>query len=220
MQPLRILLADDHALFRDGIASLLRAWDLDLVGEASDGLQAVEQALALRPDVILMDIQMPRMNGIAATQRIKRDLPDVKIVMLTMSEEQHDLIDAIRAGADGYLLKNLSGEEFVGMLGGITRGEIPVSRSLAGKLLSEFARSVRTPPSAPAAPTLSERERDVLQLVARGATSRQVAQELVISENTVNFHVRNILDKLHARTRSEAVARAIRDGIVEPGSDT
>jgi DNA-binding NarL/FixJ family response regulator len=209
-----------RALFRDGVASLLRAWRLEIVGEASDGVQAVEQALALRPDVILMDIQMPHMNGIEATTRIKHELPETKIVMLTMSEDEHDLFEAIRAGADGCLLKNLRGEEFVAMLRGLARGEIPVSQSLAGKLLTEFARSVRAPPTTPPPQGLSDRERAVLQLVARGDTSRQIAEHLVISENTVNFHIRNILGKLHARTRSEAVARAIRDGLVEPGPDT
>ena len=216
MGQIRILLVDDHALFRDGVASLLRAWRLDIVGEARDGVQAVEQALALRPDVILMDIQMPRMDGIAATARIKQALPDTKIVMLTMSEEEHDLLEAIRAGADGYLLKNLSGEELVSLLRGLARGEIPVSQSLAGKLLTEFSRSVRAPATAPPAPGLTDRERDVLQRVARGDTSRQIAEQLIISENTVNFHIRNILAKLHARNRSEAVARAVRDGLVEP----
>lgn len=219
MQQLRILLADDHALFRDGIASLLRAWQLNLVGEASDGAQAVEQARKLRPDVILMDIQMPRMNGIEATLQIKRELPETKIVMLTMSEDEHDLVEAIKAGASGYLLKNMSGDEFMSMLKGITRGESPISQSLAGKLLSEFSRTVQSPRTDLLTPVLSEREKDVLRLVARGETSRHIAGELIISENTVNFHVRNILEKLHARTRSEAVARAIRDGLVDPGAE-
>jgi two-component system NarL family response regulator len=219
MPPLRILLADDHALFRDGVASLLQAWRLEVVGEASDGVQAVEQALALRPDLVLMDIQMPRMTGIAATARIKQELPDTKVVILTMSEDEHDLFEAVRAGADGYLLKNLTGAEFVAMLRGLTRGESPVSQSLAGKLLAEFSRSVRSAGAVPPPPGLSEREREVLQLVARGDTSRRIADHLVISENTVNFHIRNILGKLHARTRSEAVARALRDGLVEPEPD-
>jgi two-component system NarL family response regulator len=219
MGQLRILLADDHALFRDGVASLLQAWRLEVVGEASDGVQAVEQALALRPDLILMDIQMPRMGGIAATVRIKQELPETKVVMLTMSEDEHDLFEAIRAGADGYLLKNLTGAEFIAMLRGLTRGEIPVSQSLAGKLLTEFSRAVRSPVTGLSPPGLTEREKDVLRLVARGDTSRLVAEHLVISENTVNFHVRNILGKLHARTRSEAVARALRDGLVEPEPD-
>lgn len=218
MKRLRILLADDHALFRDGIASLLRAFQLELVGEASDGAEAVEQALALRPDVILMDIQMPRLTGIAATERIKRELPDVKIVMLTMSEDEDDLLDAIRAGADGYLLKNLTGDAFIEMLRGLTEGTTPVSQSMTGKLLRGFSRSMR-PPQPAEPPSLSEREIEVLRHVARGEISRQIAEALYISENTVNFHVRNIMEKLHARTRSEAVARAIRDGLVAPDPD-
>ena len=218
MRPMRVLLADDHALVRDGVASLLVAWDMDVVGQANDGLEAVERALALGPDLVLMDINMPRLGGLEATRRIKAALPDTKIVMLTVSNDEHDLFEAIRAGADGYLLKNLTGREFAAMLRGLTRGETPVSQSLAGKLLAEFSRSVRSPGAAPP-PALSEREREVLQLVARGDTSRQVAEHLIISENTVNFHIRNILGKLHARTRSEAVARALRDGLVEPEPD-
>lgn len=217
MRELRILLADDHALFRDGVASLLRAWGFEIVGQVSTGAQAVEQAFKLRPDLILMDIQMPGTSGLEAAASIKRELPETKIVMLTMSEDEHDLLEAVRAGADGYLLKNLSGAEFASMLRGIAEGEIVASQSLAGKLLTELARSVRPQPAAPPPASLSERERAVLQLIARGATSREIAQELVISENTVNFHVRNILGKLNARTRSEAVARAIQDGLVEPG---
>jgi two-component system NarL family response regulator len=217
MRELRILLADDHALFRDGVASLLRAWGVEIVGEVSTGAQAIEQALRLRPDLILMDIKMPGTSGLEAAARIKRELPETKIVMLTMSEDEHDLLEAVRAGADGYLLKNLSGAEFAAMLRGIAEGEIVASQSLAGKLLTELARSVRPQPAAPSPTSLSERERAVLELIARGATSREIAQELVISENTVNFHVRNILGKLNARTRSEAVARALQEGLVEPG---
>ena len=218
MRQLRILLADDHALFRDGVASLLRAWGVQVVGEASTGAQAVEQAVKLRPDLVLMDIKMPGTSGLEALALLKQELPETKIVMLTMSEDEHDLVEAVRAGADGYLLKNLSGTELTSMLRSIAQGETVASQSLAGKLLTELARSMR-PQAAPTAASLSDREKAVLQLVAQGATSREIAQELVISENTVNFHVRNILGKLNARTRSEAVARALRDGIVKAGDE-
>ncbi|MBI2942015.1 MAG: response regulator transcription factor, partial [Chloroflexi bacterium] len=193
MQPIRVLLADDHALFRDGVASLLRAWDVEVVGQASDGTEAVEKALALRPDLVLMDIKMPRLSGLEATRRIKGSLPETKIVMLTVSDEERDLFEAVRAGAEGYLLKNMGGAEFGEMLAGLARGELPISRALAGKLLQELGRQARGGPVPKAVGELTDREKDVLQLVARGATNREVALQLIISVNTVNYHMRNIL---------------------------
>jgi DNA-binding NarL/FixJ family response regulator len=214
---MRVLLADDHALVRDGVASLLVAWDMDVVGQANDGLEAVEQALVLRPELVLMDINMPRLGGLEATRRIKAALPDTKIVMLTVSNDEHDLFEAVRAGAEGYLLKNMSGTEFGEMLAGLAQGIPPVSRSLAGKLLAELGRQTRGEASVRNPDELTERERGILQLIARGVTNREVARRLVISENTVNFHVKNILSKLHAHTRAEAAVRALREGLV--GSD-
>jgi len=214
MQRMRVLLADDHALVRDGVASLLVAWDMDVVGQANDGLEAVERALALGPDLVLMDINMPRLGGLEATRRIKAALPDTKIVMLTVSDDEHDLFEAVRAGAEGYLLKNMSGAEFGEMLAGLAQGTPPISRSLAGKLLAEFGRQARAEASVRKPDELTDREKAVLHLVARGATNREVARRLIISENTVNFHVKNILGKLHAHTRAEAAVRALRKGLV------
>ena len=214
MQRMRVLLADDHALVRDGVASLLVAWDMDVVGHANDGLEAVERALALGPDLVLMDINMPRLGGLEATRRIKAALPDTKIVMLTVSDDEHDLFEAVRAGAEGYLLKNMSGAEFGEMLAGLAQGTPPISRSLAGKLLAEFGRQARAEASVRKPDELTDREKAVLHLVARGATNREVARRLIISENTVNFHVKNILGKLHAHTRAEAAVRALRKGLV------
>lgn len=214
MQRMRVLLADDHALVRDGVASLLAAWDMDVVGQASDGFDAVEQTLALRPDLVLMDINMPRLGGLEATRQIKVALPDTKIVMLTVSDDESDLFEAVKAGAEGYLLKNMSGVELEQMLAGLSSGIPAITRSLAGKLLAELARQGRGEPVPRDPDELTGRERDVLQLIARGATNREVARRLVISENTVNFHVKNILGKLHAHTRVEAAVRGLRDGIV------
>jgi len=214
MQRMRVLLADDHALVRDGVASLLVAWDMDVVGQANDGLEAVERALALGPDLVLMDINMPRLGGLEATRRIKAALPDTKIVMLTVSDDEHDLFEAVRAGAEGYLLKNMSGAEFGEMLAGLAQGTPPISRSLAGKLLAEFGRQARAEASVRKPDELTDREKAVLHLVARGATNREVARRLIISENTVNFHVKNILGKLHAHTRAEAAVRALCKGLV------
>jgi DNA-binding NarL/FixJ family response regulator len=214
MQRMRVLLADDHALVRDGVASLLVAWDMDVVGQASDGIEAVAQVQALRPDLVLMDINMPRMGGLEATRRIKAARPDTRIVMLTVSDDEADLFEAVKAGAEGYLLKNMSGAELEQMLAGLSSGIPAISRSLAGKLLTELARQGRGEPVPRHPDELTGRERDVLRLIARGATNREVAQRLVISENTVNFHVKNILGKLHAHTRAEAAVRGLRDGIV------
>jgi DNA-binding NarL/FixJ family response regulator len=219
MKRMRVLLADDHALVRDGVASLLQAWDMDVVGQASDGIEAIAQALALRPDLVLMDINMPRLGGLEATRRIKAALPDTKIVMLTVSDDERDLFEAVKVGAEGYLLKNMSGTEFGEMLAGLAQGIPAISRSLAGKLLSEFGRQARSEPAARNPDELTEREKDVLQLVAGGATNREVARRLVISENTVNFHVKNILGKLHAHTRAEAAVRALREGLVSSSDE-
>lgn len=219
MQPMRVLLADDHALFRDGVASLLHAWDVEVVGQASDGVEAVEQALALRPDLVLMDIRMPRLGGLEATRRIKAALPEIKIVMLTVSDEERDLFEAVKLGAEGYLLKNMGGAEFGEMLSGLARGEPPISRALAGKLLREFGRQARASQALRAVEELTGREKEVLQLVARGATSKEVAQRLAISVNTVNYHMKHILEKLHASSRAEATARAVHEGFVESDGD-
>ena len=216
---MRVLLADDHALFRDGVASLLHAWDVEVVGQASDGVEAIEKALALRPELVLMDIRMPRLGGLEATRQIKAALPETKIVMLTVSDEESDLFDAVKAGAEGYLLKNMGGAEFGEMLSGLANGIPPISRSLAGKLLREFSRQVRGGPAPKVFDELTEREKGVLQLVAKGATNKEVAQRLTISENTVNYHVKNILEKLHARNRAEAAVRALREGFVQADDD-
>jgi len=213
---MRVLLADDHALFRAGIASLLRAWDIDVVGEASDGLKALDETRRLRPDLILMDIQMPRCNGLEATRLIKAEMPEVKIVMVTVSEDEENLFEAIKSGAQGYLLKNMQEDEFRQVLTGVATDEAPLSRGLAAKILDEFVRMTHEPiPRTPRPDELSEREREVLQLIAGGATNREIAGKLFISENTVNFHVKNILAKLHLRNRAQAVAYALQSGLVK-----
>lgn len=205
---MRVMVVDDHALFRDGIKSLLAARNVDVVGEAEDGQKAIDKALALRPDVILMDIRMPVMGGLEATRILKTRMPDVKIVILTVSEDDNDLFEAIKSGADGYLLKSLQSEEFFDLLGGLPRGEAAISRPLAGKILRELARR-EAPDAADSGPaTLTEREEEVLRLLADGASNRDIAQVLTISENTVKYHMRNIIDKLHLRNRAQVIAYA------------
>jgi DNA-binding NarL/FixJ family response regulator len=214
---MRILLADDHALFRDGVASLLAAWGHEVVGQVADGDAAVEAAVRLRPDLVLMDVAMPGGGGLAATRRLAAEAPAVAIVMLTASEGVDDLFAAIKAGARGYLLKNLESGELRGMLEAVARGEAAITPAIAGRILAELARPevVATVPDGP--DRLTDREMDVLQLVVAGLRNKEIAADLGISENTAKFHLRNILDKLHAQNRAEVVARAMRGGLVEGG---
>lgn len=211
---MRVLLADDHALFRDGVASLLRTWGVEVVGEAADGWEALEKARALSPDLILMDINMPRCNGLQATRLIKAELPAVSIVMLTVSEDEQDLFEAVKSGAVGYILKEVDGEEFGQLIMGISDGRVPMSRGLANKILGEFARSKER--NRQPSEELTEREREVLQFLITGATNREIAGMLHISENTVNYHMKNILAKLHLRNRAQVVAYAVREGLTKP----
>ena len=219
---MRVLLADDHALFRAGIASLLRAWGMDVVGQASHGLEAIELTRRLEPDLVLMDIGMSPCNGLEATRAIKAELPGVKIVIVTVSEDEQDLFEAIKSGAEGYLLKGMSEEELNGTLEKIAAGEPALSPVLAGKILDEFARMAREGAGKPKGPEdeLTNREREVLRLVAEGGTNREIAAGLYVSENTVSFHVKNILAKLHLKNRAQAAAFAIRAGLAnddDPG---
>lgn len=213
---MRILIADDHALFRDGLRSLLVAQGHEVIGEAKNGREAVELTRSLSPDLVLMDVSMPEIDGIAATRLIAAQMPDMKVVILTASEEEAKLFDAIKSGAQGYLLKNLEADEFFEMLDRAQRGEPALTPALAKKLLQEFAK----PPESAAPPaeeeTLTAREREVLELMVEGVTSnRKLAKRLGLSENTVKFHVRNILDKLRLHNRAEVVGYALRHGIVE-----
>jgi DNA-binding NarL/FixJ family response regulator len=215
---MRVLIADDHPLFRDGLRSLLEARGIDVVAEARNGREAVEQAKRLKPDVALMDLNMPELGGLDATRLISAEQPEVKVVVLTASEDDADLFEAIKSGAQGYLFKNLDSAEFFRLLDGVAQGEPALTPGLARKLLGEFAR-----PPAPAATTtppeaqsLTEREREVLHLLVQGVTSnRDLAQRLVVTENTVKYHLRNILDKLHVQNRAQVVAYAVRHGMVD-----
>lgn len=217
---MRVLLADDHALFRAGIASLLKAWDMETVGQAGNGLEALEQARALRPDLILMDIGMSPCNGLEATRLIKAELPETRIVVVTVSDDDDDLFEAIKSGAEGYLLKDMSEEELGRTLTGIATGEPALSPGLAAKILDEFARVARDgAPKEVETDGLTPREREVLELVVTGATNREIAATLYISENTVSFHMKHILAKLHLKNRAQAVAYAIRSGLVTVSDD-
>ena len=214
---MKILIADDHALFRDSLRSLLEAHGLEVIGEARNGREAVELARKLKPEVVLMDLSMPEMDGLSATRLISADQPEVKVVVLTASDEDAKLFEAIKSGAQGYLLKNLESEDFFNLLDGVNRGEPALTPALARKLLQEFARPAQTPTPAHDPDALTDREREVLELLVSGITSnRKLAKQLGVSENTIKFHVRNILDKLHLHNRAQVVSYAIRNRIVDP----
>ena len=207
----RVLLADDHALFRDGLASLLTAWDMEVVGQASDGLEAVEQARRLRPDLVIMDIHMPRLDGLEATRLIKAELPDTTVVMLTVSDNEENLFEAVKSGAQGYILKNIPGDEFGRLLSSLSEGEPAMSRGLAKRVLEEFARhSAQTQSREDGDGRLTAREQQVLEQVTSGLTNKEIGIALFLSEETVKYHLKNIMQKLHLRNRSEVVAWAIR----------
>lgn len=213
---MRVMIADDHALFRDGLRSLLEARGVDVVAEARNGREAVEQAKALRPDIVLMDLTMPVMGGLEATRLLSAELPDVKVVVLTASEEDADLFEAVKSGAEGFLPKNLEAEQFFELLEGVTRGEPALTPGLARKVLNEFARPA-SQRAERAVEELTEREREVLELLVQGVTSnRELADRLIVSENTVKYHLRNILNKLHLQNRAQVIAYALRHGLVEP----
>jgi DNA-binding NarL/FixJ family response regulator len=209
---MRVVLADDHPLFRDGVASLLGAWGHEVVGMAGDGEEAVTLVERLRPDLVLMDVAMPGMTGLEATRRLVVSRPDTAIVMLTASEDEDDLFAAMKAGARGYLLKNLEANQLRAMIEAVERGEAAISPATAARIIAEFAR----PASAPSPDRLTERETSVLRLVVAGQRNKEIAAQLGISENTVKFHLRNILEKLHAESRTEVAARAVREGLVPP----
>jgi DNA-binding NarL/FixJ family response regulator len=217
-EKLRVLVVDDHALFRRGLQMVLeQEEDLELIGEASDGNEAVEKATELMPDVILMDVRMPKRSGIEAAGQIKDLLPHVKILMLTISDEEADLYEAIKAGASGYLLKEIPIEEVADAIRSVWAGQSRISPSMASKLLNEFAAISKAGSERPQVPTprLTDREMEVLRLVAQGLNNRDIAKQLFISENTVKNHIRNILEKLHLHSRMEAVVYAVREKLLE-----
>lgn len=210
---MRVLVADDHSLFRDGIVSLLEAAGFDVVGQVGNGEAAVSETLRLKPDVVLLDISMPKANGLEALKRLRKQTPDVHVVMLTVSDDDADLLEAIQAGASGYLLKSLSAEAFIDLLQGLERGEAAISAKTTARLIKGIGTS--QPTRHEPVDSLSERELGLLKLVAEGLSNRAIAQELSISENTVKYHMKNIFQKLQAQNRTEAVTIAIQLRILD-----
>ena len=218
VEPIRVLVVDDHALFRRGLQMVLEQEpDIEVVGEASDGAEAVTTAAETLPDIVLMDVRMPKRGGIDACTSIHETVPSAKIIMLTISDEEVDLYDAIKAGAMGYLLKEISIEEVASAIRAVHGGQSLISPSMASKLLTEFASMIKKTDDRQQVPTprLTDREMEVLKLVAKGMNNRDIAKQLFISENTVKNHIRNILEKLQLHSRMEAVVYAVREKLLE-----
>ncbi len=217
-EQIRVVIADDHELFRRGLRMVLEdADDIEVVGEAGDGRSVTTVVSESVPDVVVMDVRMPVVSGIEATARIKEELPATRILMLTISDEEEDLYEAIKAGANGYLLKEISIDEISDAVRAVHGGQSLISPSMASKLLNEFASMIKKEEEKREvpAPRLTAREMEVLQHVAQGMNNREIAKTLFISENTVKNHVRNILEKLHLHSRMEAVVYAVREKLLE-----
>jgi two-component system nitrate/nitrite response regulator NarL len=214
MDPLKVLVVDDHRLFRQGLISLMSTREdlVKVVGEATSAQEAVLMAEKVRPDVILMDIYMPQSDGLQATRELRQLLPEVAIVILTSSDDDEHLYEAIQLGAAGYLLKTLDAEELFDLLECVAHGEVAITRAMATRLLYHLSRTDRGPGAN--GDELTSREMDVLHLVAKGATNPQIASQLNITVNTVKVHLRNILSKLNVENRTQAATLAIERGLV------
>ena len=219
---MRIVVVDDHPLVRDGIASLLAAWGHEIVGLGASGEDAEPLVAAEAPDLVLMDVRMPGMSGIEATARVRALRPTTAVVMLTVSEDEADLFAAIRAGAQGYLLKNMEPTQLRAMVDAVGRGEAAIAPATAARILTEFGRRERAANVDDRANPdhLTPREVEVLTALTEGLRNKEIATRLAITENTVKFHVRNIVGKLHAQSRAELGARAVREGLVEPAGSS
>ncbi len=226
---IRVVLVDDHRLFRAGLRALLERWGFQVVGEADDGAAARDLVRQTRPDVVLMDLRMPGLSGLAATRLLKAEFPELPVVILTASEEEDDLFEAVKSGAQGYLLKSDPPETVATLVEAAARGEAALTPHLALRIPQELSQQTKTTPAparSPARPApaedlvelLTAREREVLELLVQGATNKEIARRLVVSENTVKYHLKNILGKLHLQNRAQVVAYALKHGLVPPSS--
>ncbi|MBT3315815.1 MAG: response regulator transcription factor [Anaerolineae bacterium] len=220
---MRVLVVDDHSLFRDGVVSLLRAAGMKIVGEAGDGKAAVQEALRLKPDLVLLDIHMPEGGGLTALKQIRSQLPETKVVMLTVSENNDNLIEAITSGAHGYLLKSLNAKGFLASLEGLQRGEAAMTRTMMAQLLgavSNQANPEEVREKNQKFDLLTEREIELLQVLSQGFSNKAIAQQLHISENTVKYHMKKIMQKTNLQNRTEVAAYAVRNGLIEENTDS
>lgn len=208
------MIVDDHALFRSGLASLLAANDIAVVGEASDGVEAVEMARRLRPDIVLMDVKMANLNGIQATRLIKAEMPEARIIIVTAFDYDEDLFEAMRSGAAGYVLKDVQAEELIRLLSNVMEGDVAVSPWAADTIVRNLFREPRRFDSTQCGNDLTKKEVEVLSLVATGATNREISSSLYISGNTVKYHLRNIMNKLQFKNRSQLAVYATTNGLV------
>ncbi|MPM56558.1 Response regulator protein VraR [bioreactor metagenome] len=219
---MKVMLVDDHPLFVEGLQYLLKTQGINVVGIATDSKSALEKACKLKPDIILMDVKMPDCSGLDLLKQIKTEMPDIKIVMLTTSDEDDDLFEAVKSGASGYLLKNASAKELVSMLSALEKGEVPLSPGLVGRIFKEFRRdsasynaSLRKPFQYNNQVPLNERQLKVLELVANGMTYKEVGTVLGITERTVKYHMARIIELLHLEKRSQVIAYASKLGLVD-----
>jgi len=219
-EPIRVLVVDDQSLFRGSLAAVIDAQpDLDVIGEAVNGIDALEQSQALNPDVVVMDVEMPVMDGLEAAALLREQLPAAKVVMLTVDDDDDHLLRAVRLGVHGYLLKNMRPTELFDMIRSVMRGETPVAPALVGRLVAELRQSDRRPrtpePSRPE-DLLSARELEILRLVAQGLSNKEIGSRLSITEGTVKNHVHNALQKLGMENRIQAAAYIVRQGLGAP----
>ena len=218
MSKIRVLIADDHQVVREGLSALLKMRDdIEVVGQAKDGVEAVEKARELLPDVVLMDISMPRMNGVEATREIRRENPHIRVVVLTMYDEEDYIFDLVKSGATGYLLKDADSTQIAKAIRAVSEGESLIHPTVASKILTEFSLLSQGKGRKPGRleHDLTDREITVLRLVAEGKTNKEIANDLDLSEKTVKNHVRNIFHKLHVYDRTQAAIHAIRKGLIE-----
>ena len=217
-QPVRVLLVDDHALFRSGIRALLQEYpDFEIVGETADGMEGVKRAKQLRPDVVLLDLNMPGVSGSDALRLMLQDSGEVHVLMLTVSEDADDLLDTLRAGAAGYLLKNIEADTLANAIRMAARGEPVISQPMMSKLLAVHNERSSTPAADTAAlGKLTPRERDILVCVAKGLSNKQIARDLEVAESTVKIHVQSILKKLQLNSRVQAAVFAVEHGVARP----
>lgn len=212
---IRVLLVDDHSLFRSGIRSLLaRHEEFEVVGEAGDGLEGIKRAKSLKPDVVLLDLHMPGTSGLEALRSILEEVPETHVLMLTVSEDAEDLLETLRSGATGYLLKNIQTETLTDAIQRAAAGESVVSAQMTSKLVAQI-RNPAAPAVASNAEKLTPREREILALLARGASNKEIARQFDLAESTIKIHVQNILKKLNMSSRVQAAVYAVERGLVE-----